>query len=92
MDHWLALAPGRVMDVQFEKLVRDPITQSQRVTNFCGLPWIPECLDFHRNVSASFTFSEKQVRQAISDKAVGQWRAFETVLPELFSAFEQPGE
>ena len=91
MDHWQALAPQRVIDVQFEQLVRDPTSESQRVTNFCGLPWTPECLDFHRNVSASFTFSEKQVRQAISDKAVGQWRAFETVLPELFAAFKQPG-
>jgi len=90
MDHWQALAPGRVVDVQFEQLVRDPTNQGQRVTDFCGLPWTPDCLDFHRIVSASFTFSEKQVRQAISDKAVGQWRAFETVLPELFAAFEGP--
>jgi len=91
MDHWQALAPERVIDVQFEQLVRDPTTQSQRVTHFCGLPWIPECLDFHRSVSPSFTFSEKQVRQAISDKPVGQWQAFEQDLAELFDAIDKRG-
>jgi len=88
MDHWQVLAPDRVIDVQFEQLVRDPGPQSQRVTDFCGLPWSKECLEFHRDATASFTFSEKQVRQAISDKSVGQWKEFETVLPELFAPFK----
>jgi len=89
MDHWQALDSSRVIDVQFEDLVRDPVAQSQRVTNFCGLPWSPACLEFHRNLSASFTFSEKQVREAISEKPVGQWRAFEKDLADLFAAIDR---
>ncbi len=88
MNYWHALDPQRVVNVQFEDLVREPVSQSQRVSQFCDLLWNEGCLNFHRQQSASFTFSERQVRQAISDKPVGQWRAFESELPELFAALE----
>jgi len=91
MDYWHALDPQRVINVQFEDLVREPVPQSQRVSQFCGLPWSEGCLNFHNQQSASFTFSERQVRQAISDKPVGQWRAFACELPELFAALEHYG-
>jgi tetratricopeptide (TPR) repeat protein len=88
MEHWQAYSPTRVLDVCFEDLVTNPVQQSQRVTDFCGLPWSEECLNFHRKHSASFTFSEKQVREPINDKPVGQWKAFAHEFPELFSAIE----
>ncbi|MDF1766002.1 MAG: sulfotransferase [Gammaproteobacteria bacterium] len=91
MDHWSTLAPDRVLDVTYESLVADPLQQGQRITNFCGLPWSDDCLNFHKKVSTSFTFSELQVRQAISEKRIGRWQAFETHLAPLVEALARNG-
>lgn len=91
MDHWAALAPQRVLDVSYEALVADPLAQGQRITNFCGLPWSEGCLDFHKKISASFTFSELQVREAISPARIGRWQPFEAHLAPLIRALQHYG-
>lgn len=84
MNHWSALDPERVIDVSFEELVRNPVVQSQRLAEFCGLTWSEHCLDFHESTSPSFTFSERQVRSVVTDQGIGQWQMFAESLPELF--------
>lgn len=91
MDHWVALAPERVMDVNYESLVANPRETGQRITAFCGLPWNDDCLNFHKTVSSSFTFSELQVRETISDKRIGRWQPFEAYLSPLFDALKRAG-
>ena len=91
MNHWASLAPDRVIDVSYEALVADPRGQGQRITQFCGLEWNDQCLNFHRTVSTSFTFSELQVREAISERRIGRWQPFERHLAPLFAALEDAG-
>jgi tetratricopeptide (TPR) repeat protein len=91
MDHWAALAPDRVLDVSYEALVADPLVQGQRITDFCELPWSARCLDFHKTISTSFTFSELQVREAINEHRIGRWQPFERQLAPLVEALQRYG-
>lgn len=91
MDHWAALAPDRVLDVSYEALVADPLVQGQRITDFCELPWSARCLDFHKTISTSFTFSELQVREAINEQRIGRWQPFERQLAPLVEALQRYG-
>jgi len=63
---WLERHPDRVFDLEYEALLADPETVIRRVLDFCGLPFDPACLAFHRTqrtvVSAA---SAAQVRQPL---------------------------
>jgi tetratricopeptide (TPR) repeat protein len=74
MDHWHAVMPGVIVDVNYEELVSDPETQCRRLLERCGLEWQDEVLDFHRSVRASTTASAAQVRQPIYRSSVQKWR------------------
>jgi hypothetical protein len=91
MDHWLQIAPDRVIDIHYESLVRDPLTEGKKITAFCGLDWRDKCLDFYKDISTSFTFSEIQVRQAIHDNRIGRWKRVEDHLQPLTDALTQQG-
>jgi tetratricopeptide (TPR) repeat protein len=90
MDHWAALDSARVMDVSFEAFVNDPEQGSQRLADFCQLPWHVGCLEPQSEQGPSFTFSERQVRRTIDSSHVGGWRRYQEFLPELFDNLPQP--
>jgi len=89
MDHWAQLAPERVLDVHYEKLVTDPLREGKKITQFCDLDWSDRCLEFHKSIASSFTFSEMQVRKAINTEGIGRWKVFEAYLQPLFTALRQ---
>ena len=63
---WLDKYPSRVMDLQYEALVADPEAEIRRMLDFCGLPFDPACLDFHRTTRTVQSLpSAAQVRQPI---------------------------
>jgi tetratricopeptide (TPR) repeat protein len=80
MEHWKSVSAPRVLEVSYEQLVDDPETQTQAIASHCGLDWVPECLDFHKRVEKSFTYSEMQVREPLNRKGIGAWRRYETHL------------
>ena len=45
MNYWQRVLPGRVIDVVYEDLVRDPEPQIRRLLAACGLPWDPPLLE-----------------------------------------------
>ncbi len=86
MLHWQALAPGRIMDVHYEMLVRETEEEARRVFSFCDLPWEAACLEFQRASGTVNTPSAVQVRQAIHSQSVGRWRCYEKQLKPLARA------
>lgn len=87
MEHWAAVLPGRVIDVDHEALVADPETRIRwLVTEACGLNWDPACLEFHKTKRAVRTASVAQVRQPIFKTSVQRWRKYEKHLGPLFEA------
>ena len=63
---WLDRFPDRVTDLQYESLVADPETEVRRLLDFCGLPFNPACIDFHKTARTVQSLpSAAQVRQPI---------------------------
>ena len=86
MDHWEAVLPGKVLQVQYEDVVREPEAQIRRLLEHCGLDFEPGCLSFHATRRSVRTASAEQVRQPLYTSGVDYWRHFERELEPLRSA------
>jgi len=88
LQHWQQIYPGRILDVDYEQLVQYPEAQSQRVFEFCGLPWQPEMVDLTRRISEPVsTLSSVQVRQPVNTASIGRWRPYAQWLGDLTDQF-----
>ncbi|MEL7487596.1 MAG: sulfotransferase, partial [Pseudomonadota bacterium] len=83
MRHWDAVLPGKILRVQHEDVLEDLETQVRRMLDFCGLPFEPQCLEFHKTERSVRTASSEQVRRPINKSGVDQWRPFEPFLEPL---------
>ena len=92
MAHWDAVLPGRVLRVDYERVIDDLEGEVRRLLAHCGLPFEPACMEFHRNSRPVRTASSEQVRQPIYRDAVAQWRRFETHLEPLKQALGELAE
>ena len=86
MDHWRAVLPVTIHDVDYELTVNDLESVARRLVDICGLLWEPSCLEFHRNNRAVRTASLVQVRGPVYTSSVGRWKNYESELAELFEA------
>jgi tetratricopeptide (TPR) repeat protein len=84
MQHWRSILPAQAMlDLPYEALVDDPEAWSRKMVEFIGLPWDPQCIDFHHTSRSVITASKWQVRQAISRSSVERWRNYERFVGPL---------
>jgi tetratricopeptide (TPR) repeat protein len=83
MRHWDDVLPNRVLRVHHEDVVADLEGSVRRVLDFCGLPFEPACLDFHKNARSVRTASSEQVRQPIFREGLDQWKNYEAWLGPL---------
>jgi tetratricopeptide (TPR) repeat protein len=83
MAHWHQAMPGRILDVVYADLVRDPETVMRSVLAHCGLEWDPACVDLTKNESAVATLSTAQVREPIHARAIKEWMRYEKQLEPL---------
>jgi tetratricopeptide (TPR) repeat protein len=88
MDHWHAVLPGKVLDVQYEDVVDDLETQVRRILEFCELSWDDACLRFYETDRAVKTASSEQVRQPIYSSAKHKWRSYEAHLGPMIEVLE----
>ncbi len=91
MAHWQQLMPGRIYDLNYERLVTDFETVCRELLGFCGLAWDPRCLEFHTTQGTVLTASDWQVRQPLYSSAVNHWRHYQTELEPLRQALENHG-
>jgi tetratricopeptide (TPR) repeat protein len=84
MAHWRSVLPEHaLLEVPYEGLVRDAERWTRRMLEFIGLPWDPQCLEFHQTRRSVITVSKWQVRQQINSGSVGRWRNYEKYLAPL---------
>jgi tetratricopeptide (TPR) repeat protein len=65
MQHWEAVLPEFVLQVQHEQVIDDLEGQVKRILAFCGLEFEASCVDFHKTKRTIKTPSSEQVRQPI---------------------------
>ncbi len=83
MKHWENTLPIEVLDVQYEELIANQESISQRIIDFCGLDWNEDCLNFYKSPRSVQTASRVQVRKPIYTKSVGRWKSFENELSKI---------
>ena len=86
MDHWERVLPGRVLRVQHEDVVADLEGSVRRILDYCGLPFEPGCVEFHKTERSIRTASSEQVRRPIFREGLDQWKNFEPWLGPLKAA------
>ncbi len=83
MARWHARFPGRILDVEYAKLVADPEAELRRVTDFCGLAFDPAMLDMGSRKRAVVTASAVQVRDSIQVRERPKWAPYEQWLQPM---------
>jgi tetratricopeptide (TPR) repeat protein len=86
MDHWDQVLPGRVLCMRHEDVLADLEGSVKRILEYCGLPFEPGCVEFHRTERRVHTASAEQVRRPINRDGVDQWRPYEPWLGPLKDA------
>ncbi|HEY0651418.1 sulfotransferase [Phenylobacterium sp.] len=86
MEHFVAILPGRIHRVVYERMVADPEAETRALLAYCGLPFEDGCLRFYENDRAVRTASSEQVRRPIFTDAADHWRNYEPWLGPLKAA------
>jgi len=85
MDHWHAVLPVKIFDLQYEAMVDDTEGRIRALLDYCGLDWEDACLSFHETERGVRTPSRWQVRQPIYTGSVQRWRNYASELAPLRS-------
>jgi hypothetical protein len=86
MAHFDAALPGRILRVDYERLVADLEGEVRRLLDYCRLPFEAQCLRFHETRRVVQTASSEQVRQPLYTAGLDDWRNFEPWLGPLKEA------
>jgi len=86
MEHWDNVLPGFMYSLKYEEMVADQKNQTEKLLDFCGLPWDEACLSFHKTKRRVQTASLAQVRKPIYHDSVELWKRYETQLAPLYKA------
>ncbi|MBF0282181.1 MAG: sulfotransferase, partial [Zetaproteobacteria bacterium] len=49
MDFWKGLFPGRIYDLNYERLTENQEEETRKLLEYCDLTWQDDCLNFHEN-------------------------------------------
>jgi tetratricopeptide (TPR) repeat protein len=88
MEHWRKVLPAPLLEIDYEQAVDDLEGTVRRLVAFCGLPWEPDCLEFHKAKRPVTTASAVQVRRPAYKSSVQRWRHYEPHLAWLFARLE----
>jgi hypothetical protein len=88
MRHWHAAYPGRILDVDYAELTREPERVLRRVADFCGLAFEPGMLDLTARSRGVATASAVQVRQGVVAREKPKWAPYADYLRPLIQRLE----
>ncbi|OKH86230.1 tetratricopeptide repeat-containing sulfotransferase family protein [Thalassospira sp. TSL5-1] len=75
MAHWRSILPAEnFIEIDYEETVTNLEGQARRLTDFIGLPWNADCLEFYKSARSIRTASVNQVREPVYKTAIGRWK------------------
>lgn len=86
MAFWQDNLPADILHFDYEALTENPSGALRSVTDFCGLEWSDDILDYRKSKKAIATASVWQVRQDVNRNSVERWRRYEKHLQPLIEA------
>lgn len=81
--------PEQFMVVNYEELVVDPLTQSQRLFAHCDLEWDKGCIAIENNQTPVGTASSVQVQEPIHNRLIKQYKHYSFCLPIIEQVAKQ---
>jgi tetratricopeptide (TPR) repeat protein len=90
VDHWRAMFPGDVVDLDYDALVGDPEPVLRALLAPLGLSWRPGAVAAGETNSIR-TASAWQVRQPVHARSSGRWRRYAPWLGEVRARLEAAG-
>ena len=91
MAHWHAAFPGRILDVSYERLTRDPEATMREVAAHCGIAYAPAMSDPRNSKRVVSTASSVQVREGIVRRRIPKWAPYARHLQPLAAALREGG-
>lgn len=91
MAHWREAYPGRILDIRYDRMVREPEAVMREVCDFCGLEFMPEMLAIGNRDRGVATASAVQVREGIQVREVPKWKPYEAHLQPLIRRLREGG-
>ena len=91
MAHWHDACPGRILDVDYAELTRDPEAVMREVAAFCGIDYIDAMSDPRSSTRAVSTASAVQVRDRVVRREIPKWAPYARHLRPLIEALRQGG-
>ena len=88
MARWHEAWPGRILDVEYSALTREPEPTMRRIAEFCGLDYQPAMLDIQGRERSVATASAVQVRQGIVARDKPKWAPYAGYLQPMIDALE----
>lgn len=80
MRHWHARFPGRILDVDYSRLLREPEAVLREACAFCGIGFDPEMLEIGSRERAVVTASAVAVRGGIHRREQPKWAPYAAFL------------
>lgn len=88
MAHWHQAYPGRILDVDYSELTREPEAAMRRVAGFCGLAYEPAMLELQQRSRGVATASAVQVRDKVTARERPKWAPYEAKLAPLIDGLQ----
>jgi tetratricopeptide (TPR) repeat protein len=83
MAHWRTTIDLPILEVRYERLVRDPDTEFPRIIEFLGLDWDESCRRFHESGRPLRTLSFDQVSRPLYATSVGRHASYASHLGDV---------
>jgi tetratricopeptide (TPR) repeat protein len=84
MAEWSERFPGRIYDLDYEKLTESQERETRGLIDYIGLDWEDACLYPHENKRGVTTSSQQQIRQAVYKGSSASWKKYEPFLGGAF--------
>ncbi|MBI2397851.1 MAG: sulfotransferase [Xanthomonadales bacterium] len=91
MAHWHGLHPGRILDIDYAELTRDPEAVMRKVAAFCGVGFIEAMSDPRSSTRPVSTASGVQVRDRVVRRQSPKWLPYAEYLKPLIQALREGG-
>lgn len=92
MAHWHACRPGRILDVDYSRLTREPERVLREICAFVGIEFVPDMLKMANRQRAVVTASAVQVRDRIQVRDTPKWSSYAMQLAPLQSRLQTDGD
>jgi tetratricopeptide (TPR) repeat protein len=86
MAHWHRTWPGRILDVDYARLTREPDAVMREVADFCGIAFDPAMLEHQSRSRGVATASAVQVRGRVEARERPKWEPYRDYLQPLLRA------